>query len=81
MGSVLLLVLMSLLNQINIRRFGMKESFYSVIIIIAYSTSLLVFLFSFDEMSLSKALIYNMLGGGIVLVILFFIERLKNNKK
>lgn len=59
----------------------MKDTLYVVLIILGYTTSLIVFLFSFKEISLTSALIYNLIAGVFIFILLSFIEWFNNNKK
>ena len=58
----------------------MKDALYSSLIVVAYSTAMIVFLSSFEEMSLIMALNYNILGGVLIFSILTFIEYIRKRK-
>ena len=58
----------------------MKDALYSSLIVVAYSTAMIVFLSYFEEMSLIMALNYNILGGILIFSMLTFIEYIRKRK-
>jgi len=52
----------------------MKDALYFAIILTGYGTGLLVFVSSFDKMSITTALNYNLIGGVIVFLFLSLVN-------
>lgn len=59
----------------------MKDALFLALILVGYSTGLVVFLSSFENLKLRDALNYNLLGGLIVFILLSAVYYWRNRKK